>query len=79
MRNRSGKSARLQERFYSDADLATMMPRQVTEEEVEEAIQHEKDQQKQEEEMEDSIGSEETVSSGEEAHEAPEEKEEEKA
>ncbi len=50
MRGRSGKSARLQERFYSEAELKAMMPHEVTEEEVEEAIHHEEEQKKKEEE-----------------------------
>ena len=45
MRGRRGKSARLQERFYSEAELAAMTPHDITEEEVEEAITHQKEEE----------------------------------
>jgi large subunit ribosomal protein L19 len=46
MRDRSGKSARLEERFYSDEELKGMMPHQVTEEELLEAVKHEEEEEK---------------------------------
>ncbi|MBI5414487.1 50S ribosomal protein L19 [Candidatus Peregrinibacteria bacterium] len=45
MRGRSGKSARLQERFYSESELESMKPHEVTEAEVEEAILHQKEEE----------------------------------
>ncbi len=45
MRDRSGKSARLQERFFSESELTALAPHEVTEEEVEEAVEHKKEEE----------------------------------
>src|SRR6185295_453232 len=51
MRDRQGKSARLQERFFSDAELKAMAPHEATEAEIEEAIKAEEARQKAEAEQ----------------------------
>jgi large subunit ribosomal protein L19 len=45
MRDRSGKSARLRERFFSAEELKEMTSHEVTEEEVQEAVQHQKEEE----------------------------------
>ncbi len=45
MRGLRGKAARLRERFFTEADIKAMEKHELTEEEVEEAIVHEKDEE----------------------------------
>lgn len=45
MRGLRGKAARLKERFFTDEELKAMQPHEITEEEVEEAIVHEKEEE----------------------------------
>lgn len=52
MRNLRGKAARLRERFFTDKELQDMQPHEVTEEELEEAVEyeHEEEEKKTQEE-----------------------------
>lgn len=45
MRNLRGKAARLKERFFTEAELKEMQPHELTEEEVTEAVEHEKEEE----------------------------------
>ncbi len=44
MRNLRGKAARLKERFFTDQELKAMQPHEITEEELAEAVEHEKEE-----------------------------------
>ncbi len=44
MRNLRGKAARLKERFFTEEELKSMQPHEITEEEVAEAVEHQKEE-----------------------------------